>query len=285
MSEMIGVMLCLKNPLARLSRTETKGTIFSAFGELLWYLSKDNNLKFITYYIKQYKEETEDFKTIYGGYGPRLFNSQKKYNQVKNIIRLLRENPSSRRAVIQLFEAKDIERKHKEIPCTCTLQFINRGGALHMITYMRSNDAFLGLPHDIFTFTMLQEIIARSLCLELGTYNHSVGSLHLYENKKQLAQTYLDEGFQSTKKPMPIMPNGDPWPSVNALLNAEARIRHKKKIEIDDLRLDPYWIDLVRLLQIYSLFKDKDHDAIIDIKKGFSSNIYDTYVDKRLSNL
>ena len=51
MSEMIGVLLCLENPRARLSLTETKGTPFSAIGELLWYLSGKNKLKFITHYI------------------------------------------------------------------------------------------------------------------------------------------------------------------------------------------------------------------------------------------
>ena len=43
-----------------------------------------------------------------------------------------------------------------------------------MLTYMRSNDAYWGLPHDVFAFTMLQEILARSLTLELGTYKHAV---------------------------------------------------------------------------------------------------------------
>jgi thymidylate synthase len=37
-----------------------------------------------------------------------------------------------------------------------------------MVTTMRSNDAYLGLPHDVFCFTMLQEIIARSLGREIG---------------------------------------------------------------------------------------------------------------------
>ena len=89
MSEITGVLLCLENPRARLSLTETKGTPFSAIGELLWYLSGKNKLKFIKHYISIYENESEDKETIYGGYGPRLFNHSDKHNQVKNVIDLL----------------------------------------------------------------------------------------------------------------------------------------------------------------------------------------------------
>ena len=67
-----------------------------------------------------------------------------------------------------------------------------------MFTNMRSNDAFIGLPHDIFAFTMIQEIVARALKLEPGTYSHAVGSLHLYKTNRDAARKYLKEGWQST---------------------------------------------------------------------------------------
>ncbi|MDB5283954.1 MAG: hypothetical protein JWO06_3029, partial [Bacteroidota bacterium] len=156
-SEIIGASLNLKNPLARLSRTETKGKAFSAIGELLWYLSKNNSLEFIKHYIPDYADESEDGLTIYGGYGPRLFNLRGEINQIANVIALLKEKPFSRKAVIQLFDGQDINEAHDEIPCTCTMQFFIRHCKLHMYTTMRSNDAFKGLPHDVFAFTMLQE--------------------------------------------------------------------------------------------------------------------------------
>src|SRR4051794_16851356 len=45
--EIIGVLLELKRPLARLSRSDTRGKPFSCLGEFLWYLSKDNSFEFI----------------------------------------------------------------------------------------------------------------------------------------------------------------------------------------------------------------------------------------------
>src|SRR4051794_26260593 len=48
--ELVGVLVELVNPRARLSRTETRGRPFSCLGELCWYLSGSNDLDFIKYY-------------------------------------------------------------------------------------------------------------------------------------------------------------------------------------------------------------------------------------------
>ena len=44
--ELMGVVLKLTNPRARLSRTETRGKLFSALGELCWYLDGSDQLEF-----------------------------------------------------------------------------------------------------------------------------------------------------------------------------------------------------------------------------------------------
>src|SRR5216684_3838299 len=179
--ELAGALLEIRKPTARLSRTESKGTVFSCLGETLWYLARSNRLDFIEYYLPTYKEFSDDGRTVYGAYGPRLFRMRGKVDQIDSVIRLLKRKPRTRQAVIQLFNAEDILSPHEDIPCTCTLQFLIRADRLHMLTHMRSNDAFLGLPHDVFAFTFLQEIIARSVGVELGLYKHAVGSLHLYD--------------------------------------------------------------------------------------------------------
>src|SRR5207245_2696775 len=155
---------------------------------------------------------------------PSLFNGRG-LNQLEKVTDVLRRKRDSRQAVIQLFDGYDIVEEHGDVPCTCTLQFMLRQDKLHMFTNMRSNDAFVGLPHDFFCFTMLQEIVARTLSTELGTYKHAVGSLHLYDVNIEAAQQFLDEGWQSTEAPMPPMPKGDPWPAIDLLLKAESSIR------------------------------------------------------------
>jgi thymidylate synthase len=160
-----------------------------------------------------------------------------------------------------------------------------RDDALHMLTSMRSNDVSLGFPHDVFCFTMIQEIIAADLSVQVGTYKHAVGSLHLYEEKAAEARQFLEEGFQSTLNPMPQMPRANPWPSIHRLLRAEKDIRTKDPSIGGDLEtLDPYWGDLVRLLQVYRYYKDKDPDSIEPIRGKMSSEVYRVFVDKKLSD-
>lgn len=276
-TELIGVLLQLDNPRARLSLTETKGRVSSCLGELLWYLAKTKDLKFITYYLPRYEKESEDGRTIYGAYGPRLFKMKGK-DQVDNVLALLKKRRNSRRAVIQLFDAADIAKEHEEIPCTCTLQFMIRDRCLYMFTYMRSNDVFIGLPHDIFAFTMLQEIFARTLGVGIGKYYHAVGNLHLYKRDRKNARQYLKEGWQSMA-PMPSMPATDPWSSIHKLLNAEHMIRSGRTVRLRDLHLRPYWADLVRLLQIYWHFKEKEDIQIIQLKRKMSNRVYDSYIE------
>lgn len=73
--ERTGVLLRLKNPRARLSRTSRRTQIFSCIGELAWYLAKSDRLDFISYYIPRYRNESNDGRTVSGAYGRRIFNN------------------------------------------------------------------------------------------------------------------------------------------------------------------------------------------------------------------
>jgi thymidylate synthase len=144
---------------------------------------------------------------------------------------------------------------------------------------MRSNDAYLGLPHDIFAFTMLQEMIARSLGVDVGFYQHIVGHLHLYDEDIKSAQAYLSEGFQSIL-PMPPLPMEDPWPARPVLLRAETAIRADPQCTLE-ANFDPYWEDILRLLRVYSENHHKIQgykDRIEKIRTEMSSNVYDVYI-------
>ncbi len=282
--ELMGVVLEIENPRARFSRTETKGKPFSGLGELCWYLAETNELDFISYYLSKYKNFA-DGNIIYGGYGPRLFN-WKGINQVSQTINLLRNRPSSRKAVIQLFEADDLIEDHNDVPCTCTLQFMIRNEKLHMITSMRSNDIILGLPHDVFSFTMLQEIIARSLSIEIGSYKHFVGSMHIYNKDVEKAQAFLQEGWQPTNLAMPPMPHEDPWLSVVHLIKAEKKIRLTGYISDEEInQTHPYWADLIRLLQIYRYNKYNNVAGVQQCRAQMSSKIYNTFIDKMIDKV
>lgn len=279
--EIYGVLLKLSTPRLRLSRTESRGILFSCLGELLWILAGSNALDFIEYYIADYKKCSDDMQTIFGAYGPRMFGKRPN-DQLARVISSLKSKPDSRQAVVQLFDRRDTLEYHRDIPCTCTLQFVIRDRRLHMLTSMRSNDAWLGLPHDVFAFTMIQELVARSLGVQLGEYRHSVGSLHLYDRDEKKAIRYLDEGWQ-LGRPMPPMPQGDPWSSVRTLLDFEEVVRNGDASVMDPRDyMEPYWADLATLLAIYKAGKATgNQNEIKRLKRRLNDDVYAMYINKR----
>jgi thymidylate synthase len=155
---------------------------------------------------------------------------------------------------------------------------------------MRSNDVFLGLPHDIFSFTMMQEIAACELNVKMGSYHHSVASLHLYDDTDEpngvkprtLAQLYLDEGLHD-KVPMPPMPAGDPWPAIRELVRAERDIREGKDY-IAPKCLDPYWCDLITLLHAHAIaVKSGSPEALETLLATLNFEGYRLYILDRIA--
>ena len=281
--ELIGEVLQLKNPRSRISRSHGKGTIFSCLGEFLWYTSQSSDLEMIQHYIPIYGNFSDDGRTIHGAYGPRIFNMHGDINQFDNIVSTLKTKNSSRRAVIQLFSAEDLLQDFKDIPCTCTLQYLIRDGRLHAVTSMRSNDAYKGLPHDIFCFTMIQELLARELSIEPGNYTHFASSLHIYEEDFDKVQDYIHEGWHEDNL-MPAMPIGSQKNNLRKLLVREEKIRNEQPAAahtpIDE---SGYWDDIEVLLKVFKDSKAKklDNSSIDQAKKRLTNNVYGYYIDRR----
>jgi thymidylate synthase len=274
-TEIIGAALEIRNPRARLSRTEKRRRASSVVAELCWYLHGTNDGSTISFWISKYEDEIEVDGKIHGGYGPRLFGNGAD-SQVHNIIKLLRENPTTRRAVIQLFDRDDLvaQPRYRDVPCTCTIQFLLRDGLLNVVVNMRSNDVYIGLPHDIFAFTMLQEIIARELDIEVGRYIHMVASLHLYSTNTNDVQEFLAEGWQSTDVPMPPMPDGSQWSHIGSLLRAEDQLRSGVAYSDLEMPADPYWADLARVLAHRLAVRATDTESMQRIAADFNNPVF-----------
>ncbi|MEX2410958.1 MAG: thymidylate synthase [Candidatus Paceibacterota bacterium] len=280
--ELVDAKLVLTNPLSRLSISGTRSTPYSAIGELFWYLSGSNELEFIEYYISLYRKESEDNETVTGAYGPRIMGVES-INQLENIISLLRRREASKKAVIQIYEKKDldehIKKKHNSVPCTLTLQFLVRNSKVDMIVNMRSNDIIYGLPHDIFAFTMMQEIIARSIDKELGVYIHNVGSLHYYTEMEAIINDYMYEGYHSTLLgEMPRMPSNT-YHILPKLLDTEAQIRKGLNVDLDKLNLDDYWHDILLLLKCFKHFNLREKESFFREKEKFQIELFKKLTD------
>lgn len=274
------VLLQLTNPRSRLSRSAKRSTIVSCIGEFCWYLSGRDDEETIAYYVPQYRRYAENGKLL-GAYGPRLFG-EKGRGQIARVISLLGEKPDTRQAVVQIFDADDLERHLRDLPCTCTLQFFVRDAKVELVVTMRSNDAFVGLTHDVFAFTMLQELVAASLGLELGAYSHFVGSLHLYSADRERADAYLDDGwyFGGTAS-MPPMPAGNPWPAVQRFGKMEAVIRTSPPELLSISSIDAgYWGDLARMLAAHRLKRTRV-EALSELGAALTDSYFEIFISDR----
>lgn len=296
-TEVFGALLQLSNPRARLGRSMVRSKVYSAIGELVWYLSASDALGQIQYYIDKYHEFSDDGAILNGAYGPRIFSRKRceatelASDEWQRVIDVLKARSGSRNAVIQIYSNSDGSKGTKDIPCTCTIQFAIRRNRLEMHVHMRSNDAYLGLPHDVFAFTMMQEIAARELGVEVGRYQHSVASLHLYDDQEDpeglkfrtLAQKYLDEGLHDTV-PMPAMPKGDPWESIRELVHAERELRLGNLDYAAPPWLDPYWIDLIILLRAHAMVvKDGAAAKLEGLLDNIHAPVYRLYILDRIA--
>jgi len=176
-----------------------------AGAEVLWYLSMTGDIEMIRYYAPSYpqwadNEYGDETLTMYGAVGARLADNWPYVshggNQLGAAIELLRKRPNTRRCVIQLWDGEDLQHAitedKKNLPCYACLQYIIRDGAVHAFTYMRSNDAWLGAPYDVFAFCCFQRLIADELKLRVGEYHHHVGSLHLYDKHGVVAARAIE---------------------------------------------------------------------------------------------
>ena len=178
-NEIINAITVLNDPTKNIMKNELRNlSMRYAIGEMLWYMSGQDKLKEIQKYTKNWDRMSDDGIHVNSNYG-YCISRKYGFDQWEWCKEELVKNPQSRRAVIHIKEPSDKE--SKDVNCTVCLQFFIREGKLYMTTYMRSNDIWLGFPYDVFQFTCMQILMSMELEVELGTYTHISGSLHLYE--------------------------------------------------------------------------------------------------------
>jgi thymidylate synthase len=185
--EVMGAHLRLTEPRRRLVDLPPYRQLNPAFAvaEALWILSGSDDPWIFTY--NRVLENFADAGRLRGAYGPRIRRWRDAVDQLTHVRTLLAGDPDSRQAVVQLYDPAQDTRGHRDVPCTLNYRFYIRDGRLDMHTSMRSNDVWLGLPYDLFTATMLHELMASWLEVELGIYHHHVDSLHLYAQHAEAA--------------------------------------------------------------------------------------------------
>jgi len=149
--------------------------------EELWYSNGDEKLGFINQFnAPGFKRTSEDGIYSNSAYGHIIFKRHG-FNQLNQVIDILKKDPDSRRAVINL----NVPNPHRQTCfdeiCTFNLAFYINDNKLYCTAMMRSNDFCGCMPYDVAFFTSLQKYIAHKLEIECGTYTHFATSLHIYD--------------------------------------------------------------------------------------------------------
>lgn len=152
------------------------------FAECLWMMAGRRNVSWIKQFNPRMREYAEASGLLHGAYGWR-WRHHFRIDQIKEVARMLRRDPTTRRAVIQIWDAvSDLNIAAKDLPCNTHIYFRARGAHLDMTVCNRSNDLVWGaLGSNIVHFSFLHELIAHEAELIVGTMNQFTNNLHIYE--------------------------------------------------------------------------------------------------------
>ena len=101
------------------------------------------------------------------------------YDQLNNVLKMLRSNPTSRRIFMSSWNPIDLLNTVLP-PCHVSAQFYVDENRLSCHVYQRSCDVFLGLPWNIFSYSVLTHILAKMTDLVPHELIMSFGDVHIY---------------------------------------------------------------------------------------------------------
>jgi thymidylate synthase len=283
--EILHYSLNIENPRERLPKSLKNFRLPGAVARFVWMMAANDRLKDIAFYWDKAVTPYSDDGIIVPGsdYGKRMLNPRPGINQIHAIIERLREDSSSRRAAISIYEAEDAVRTSRDIPCAFGMMFHVRHGSLRPSIFMRSNNAVTLMPYNLFEFSLLSEVVAASLGIPLGPMYYFSGSMHIFDEAYERAMAVV----QSTEiivqeSEMPTMP-GDPLPidQVKSLVKIEADARHgaagfsdvnfQTWLDRVGQELNEYWAQLAYLLLLEMVRKRQLQSGLDQLKKLIAS--------------
>jgi len=185
--------------------TTKKLHLRSIIHELLWFLSGQTNVRYLrdngVSIWDEWADPSGELGPVYG-YQWRSWPTPdgKSIDQVKAVLESLKNNPDSRRHIINAWNVACIDQMALP-PCHMLFQFYVSEGRLSCQLYQRSADIFLGVPFNIGSYALLTMMVAQVLDLEVGDFVHTLGDAHLYKNHLE----QVDLQLQRTPLHLPKM--------------------------------------------------------------------------------
>lgn len=163
-----------------------------ADAELEWYRS--GNLEAKSAPSKFWLKIADSDGNIVSNYGHMILCDRQypgRQTAADHVVRLLREDPDSRQAILHYNLPRHYQPGSKDIPCTLTAQLLCRSNRLSMWVTQRSCDAIKGLSFDVPWHCYLLRELAAELGVVADKLHHTIGSLHLYETDIEMARKII----------------------------------------------------------------------------------------------
>lgn len=147
----------------------------------IWTANADKQGVDLGHYNDEY---IKDLGPVYGSQWRKFSYFQddpRGVDQVLKVIQQIKQTPDSRRIIMSAWNPMVLNTMALP-PCHVMAQFAVRNGKLHCQMYQRSADVGLGVPFNIASYALLTHIIARECNLDVGTYVHTIGDAHIYNN-------------------------------------------------------------------------------------------------------
>jgi thymidylate synthase len=169
--------------------------------ELLWFLRGDGNARWLQEHgvtiWDEWAAEDGDLGPVYGvQWRSWPAADGQTIDQIAEVVRLLREDPDSRRIVVSAWNVADLP-KMALAPCHAFFQFhvgaprAGGNGRLSCQLYQRSADVFLGVPFNLASYALLTHMLAEQCDLEVGDFVWTGGDCHIYDNHREQVETQL----------------------------------------------------------------------------------------------
>lgn len=160
-----------------------------------WIMSGDTDLTEkidkLQPYAKIFVDKTGLPKNFSSSYGWKI------KEQLPIIIEELKRNPDSRRAYLSILLKGDNlilnTKTSMEYPCTIGAHYFIRGGRLHTVTHMRSQNVWSVMGYDVYNMCRLQEHLSEKLDCLVGDYTHFIDSAHIFTRDIKKIDEYLNK--------------------------------------------------------------------------------------------
>ncbi|MCB1826942.1 MAG: thymidylate synthase [Coxiellaceae bacterium] len=183
--------------------TTKKIHLRSVIVELLWFLRGDTNIQYLKDHNvsiwDEWADENGDLGSVYGKQWRRWECADGRVvDQVTELLNQIRTNPDSRRLIISAWNVGELQQMALP-PCHLLFQFYVADNKLSCKLTQRSADAFLGVPFNIASYSLLTYMIAQQCDLDVGEFVWSGGDCHIYSNHFE----QVDEQLSREPRPMP----------------------------------------------------------------------------------